>query len=188
MGLFFSDGQQNQRNHAEGLAVLSSQFKVFEELSKSMLEKLGSAVEKISEGNQNVALILERHESRLDQAVKTDEHLIKTMDELRISLDKDMTDKDNDVQAKFNVIELKFKTYDTQIDEFKSLKNMILGMGAISVVLATVISQMSGVLFTGDKKTGTVESPDPQVQLERVTPAPFILRRNGNELYRYEIR
>ena len=54
------------------ISVLEAKFQIYEDLSKEMLDKLERAVDKISESNQNVALILERHENRLEQVDKAD--------------------------------------------------------------------------------------------------------------------
>ena len=46
------------------LAVLESKFQIYENLTQQMLYKLEKAVDKISESNHTVAIILERHENR----------------------------------------------------------------------------------------------------------------------------
>jgi hypothetical protein len=48
-----------------------------------MLDKLERAVEKISEGNQKVALILAKHEEKIEQGIRADELIIKMVDEMR---------------------------------------------------------------------------------------------------------
>lgn len=50
-----------------------------------MLDKLESAVEKISESNNRIALILAKHDERIDQNAKADELIIKMIDEVRSS-------------------------------------------------------------------------------------------------------
>ena len=49
------------------LQVLESKLDIYEDLSKEMLEKLERAVFTISENSNKVSVILERHESRLDE-------------------------------------------------------------------------------------------------------------------------
>ncbi|MGA1459866.1 MAG: hypothetical protein ACO32K_06675, partial [Candidatus Nanopelagicaceae bacterium] len=55
------------------LAVLESKLDIYEDLSKEMLDKLERAVATISENSNRVAVILERHESRLNESDKNDQ-------------------------------------------------------------------------------------------------------------------
>ena len=65
------------------LSILEAKFQIYEDLSKEMLDKLERAVDKISEGNQAVALILERHENRLEQNERSDQILIKMIEDFK---------------------------------------------------------------------------------------------------------
>jgi chromosome segregation ATPase len=65
------------------MAVLEEKLNVYEELSKEMLTKLESAVDKISEANQNVAKILVRHEERLDQTIQSDAAIMKLLEGIK---------------------------------------------------------------------------------------------------------
>ena len=69
------------------LSVLEAKFSIYEDLSKEMLDKLERAVDKISESNQNVALILERHESRLEQADRADKAIMNLIKRVEKKLD-----------------------------------------------------------------------------------------------------
>ena len=51
------------------VAVLESKLDMYEDLSREMLTKLESAVEKISEGNNHIAQILTKHDYRIDQSM-----------------------------------------------------------------------------------------------------------------------
>ena len=64
------------------LAVLES-INIYEDLSQQMLDKLEKAVGTISENSNKIAIILERHESRLDESERTDNLIIKMIDELK---------------------------------------------------------------------------------------------------------
>ena len=70
------------------VAVLESKLDMYEELSKEMLTKLETAVEKISEGNNRIAQILTKHDERIEQSMKTDDLIIKMIDELKETEDK----------------------------------------------------------------------------------------------------
>jgi len=65
------------------LAVLESKLGIYEELSREMLSKLESAVEKISEGNNRIAMILTKHDERIEQSIKTDELLVRMIEEVK---------------------------------------------------------------------------------------------------------
>ena len=71
------------------VAVLESKLSIYEDLSREMLAKLESAVEKISEGNNRIAQILTKHDERIEQSMKTDTLIIKMIDELKEESEKD---------------------------------------------------------------------------------------------------
>ena len=70
------------------VAVLESKLNMYEDLSREMLAKLESAVEKISEGNNRIAQILTKHDERIEQSMKTDTLIIKMIDELKEAEEK----------------------------------------------------------------------------------------------------
>ena len=85
------------------LAVLESKLDIYEDLSKEMLDKLERAVGTISENSNKIAIILERHESRLEESERTDKLIIKMIDELKERVEKDnetMHDRISTVQKK----------------------------------------------------------------------------------------
>lgn len=65
------------------IAVLESKLNIYEDLSREMLSKLESAVEKISEGNQRIANILTKHDERIEQAIKTDDLIVKMIEDTK---------------------------------------------------------------------------------------------------------
>lgn len=71
------------------LAVLESKLGIYEDLSKEMLDKLERAVDKISEGNNQIAQVLARHEEKLDQSERADQLLLKMMEEIKTSNTKE---------------------------------------------------------------------------------------------------
>jgi methyl-accepting chemotaxis protein len=85
------------------LAVLESKLDIYEDLSKEMLDKLERAVGTISENSNKIAIILERHESRLEESERTDKLIIKMIDELKERMERDnetMHDRISAVQKK----------------------------------------------------------------------------------------
>ena len=69
--------------------VLESKLDMYEDLSREMLAKLESAVEKISEGNNRIAQILTKHDERIEKSMKTDTLIIKMIDEVKQDSEKD---------------------------------------------------------------------------------------------------
>ena len=59
------------------LAVLESKLDIYEDLSKEMLDKLERAVSTISDNSNKIAIVLERHENRLDEGERTNDAIIK---------------------------------------------------------------------------------------------------------------
>lgn len=73
------------------LAVLESKLDIYEDLSKEMLDKLERAVGTISENSNRVAVILERHENRLDESERADKLIIGMLEEMKERHEKDHT-------------------------------------------------------------------------------------------------
>ena len=69
------------------LAVLESKLDIYEDLSKEMLDKLERAVATISDNSDRVAIILERHESRLDKSDENDRAILKLIEKVEEKLD-----------------------------------------------------------------------------------------------------
>jgi hypothetical protein len=111
------------------LAVLEEKLGVYEELSKEMLAKLETAVDKISEANQNVAKILVRHEERLDQTIQSDNAIMKLLEELKKSHEKDTKEMD----GKMNIM-------NTRIDELSKFRWIFAG---ILLVVGIVAGQVN---------------------------------------------
>jgi len=59
------------------LAVLESKLDIYEDLSKEMLDKLERAVSTISDNSNKIAIVLERHENRLDEGERANDAIIQ---------------------------------------------------------------------------------------------------------------
>ena len=105
------------------LAVLESKLDIYEDLSKEMLDKLEIAVGTISENSNRVAVILERHENRLEEGEKANHAIIQMI--------KDHQKYDDRM----------FKQLDEKITELdkKTEKNTKFVIGATAVI-ATVVT------------------------------------------------
>ncbi|AON98338.1 hypothetical protein LIS121010_183 [Synechococcus phage S-RIM2] len=85
------------------LAVLESKLDIYEDLSKEMLDKLERAVSTISENSNKIAIVLERHENRLDESERADQLIIKMMEEMKVQEEKNHTilhDRIDEIQKK----------------------------------------------------------------------------------------
>jgi len=108
------------------VAVLESKLGIYEDLSREMLAKLESAVEKISEGNNRIAQILTKHDERIEQSMKTDSLIIKMIDELKEDSEKD-----------HKILHERIDKIETEIKAFSKFRWQI---GGVLVVVALLIS------------------------------------------------
>jgi hypothetical protein len=67
---------------------LESRLEIYENLSNQMLDRLEKAIDKIIESNHTIAIILERHENRLQENSQSNELIIKMVEELKDDIDK----------------------------------------------------------------------------------------------------
>lgn len=128
------------------LAVLESKLNIYEDLSREMLSKLESAVEKISEGNSRIATILTKHDERIEQNIKTDELIIKMVEDIK---------KENKEDHK-KVAE-KIKALETKIEDLAKFRWIIAGA---AILLSFIVSQSRTVvdILTPDQPPVRVES------------------------------
>ena len=104
------------------LAVLESKLDIYEDLSKEMLDKLERAVGTISENSNKIAIILERHEARLDEGERTNDAIIQMI--------KDHQKYDDRM---FKNIDAKIEELDKKVD-----KNSKFVIGAMAVITTIV--------------------------------------------------
>jgi len=108
------------------VAVLESKLGIYEDLSREMLSKLESAVEKISEGNNRIAQILTKHDERIEQSMKTDALIIKMIDELKEDSEKD-----------HKILHERIDKIETEIKAFSKFRWQV---GGVLVVISLLIS------------------------------------------------
>lgn len=63
------------------LDVLESKLSIYEDLSKEMLDKLERAVTTISDNSNKIAIVLERHENRLDEGERTNLTIMRMIED-----------------------------------------------------------------------------------------------------------
>ena len=105
------------------LGVLESKLEIYEDLSKEMLDKLERAVTSIQDNTNKTAIILERHENRLDEGERVNDAIIQMI--------KDHQKYDDRM----------FKQLDEKIEELnkKTDRNTRFVIGA-TAVLATIVT------------------------------------------------
>ena len=105
------------------LEVLQSKLDIYEDLSKEMLDKLERAVSTISDNSNKIAIVLERHENRLDEGERVNDAIIQMI--------KDHQKYDDRI----------FKQLDAKIEELnkKTDRNTRFVIGA-TAVLATIVT------------------------------------------------
>ena len=67
---------------------LESRLETYENLSNQMLDRLEKAIDRITESNHTIAIILERHENRLQENSQSNELIVKMVEELKNDIDK----------------------------------------------------------------------------------------------------
>jgi len=106
------------------IAVLESKFEIYEDVSKEMLDKLDRAVNTISENSNRVAVILERHEGKLNESARTDKIIIDMINEL----------KENNIKE-IKVSKEKIEKIELKIQELSKFRWMTVGIGTAAVLI-----------------------------------------------------
>jgi hypothetical protein len=106
------------------LDVLESKLNIYESLSREMLDKLETAVDKISEGNSRIATILAKHDEKIEQSNRTDELIIKMIEDVK---------KQN--TSEYDRIIKRIESIETSISELSKFKWQVLALVGSSVIL-----------------------------------------------------
>ncbi len=129
------------------LAVLESKLNIYEDLSKEMLDKLEKAVGTISENSNRIAIILERHENRLDESERTDDLILKMLEEM-----KERHDKDNET------IHTRITTLQKKVD---TNAKFVIGAGAVLATLVAVLQVIPPIIevLTPQQSVASIVAP-----------------------------
>ena len=114
------------------IAVLESKLDIYEDLSKEMLDKLERAVGTISENSNRVAVILERHENRLDESERADKLIIGMLEEMKERHEKDNETIHSRVSALQKKVDINAK--------------FVIGAGAVLATLVTVLQVVPPII------------------------------------------
>ena len=128
------------------LAVLESKLNIYEDLSKEMLDKLEKAVGTISENSNRIAIILERHENRLDESERTDDLILKMLEEMKERHEKDT----ETIHGRITTIQKKVDTN----------ARFVIGAGAVLATLVAVLQVVPPIIkvLTPQASTGTLST------------------------------
>lgn len=135
------------------IAVLEGKFQIYEDLSKEMLDKLERAVEKISKGNQKVALILAKHEEKIEQSIRADQLIVKMVDEMREANSKEhaaVIDRIGSVESK--------------ISDLSKFRWITAGVAAAIVLVIGSAEFFGGVLTMGSRDATMERSIQPRTR------------------------
>jgi len=119
------------------LAVLESKLNIYEDLSREMLSKLESAVDKISEGNNRIAMILAKHDERIEQSIKSDTLIIKMIE--------DMKEENKEDHAR---VRNRIDKLETAIDELKKFRWQFGAILAAAILIIGFIPTIKTLLPT----------------------------------------
>ena len=128
------------------LAVLESKLDIYEDLSKEMLDKLEKAVGTISENSNKIAVILERHENRLDESERADKLIIGMLEEM-----KERHEKDNEtIHSRVSALQKKVDVN----------AKFVIGAGAVLATLVAVLQVVPPIVkvLTPQASTGTLST------------------------------
>lgn len=128
------------------LAVLENKLDIYEDLSKEMLSKLESAVTSIQDNTNKTAIILERHENRLDEGDKANQAIIEMI--------KDHQKYDDRMFAN---IKESLETLEKKVDENQKMLWMVT-MGVSAVVLVLQLLPNLGLELTPVKESAMLPS------------------------------
>ena len=128
------------------LAVLESKLNIYEDLSKEMLDKLERAVTTISDNSNKIAIVLERHENRLDESERADDLILKMLEEM-----KERYNKDNET------IHGRITTLQKKVD---ANAKFVIGAGAVLATLVAVLQVVPPIIkvLTPQASTGTLST------------------------------
>ena len=128
------------------IAVLESKLDIYEDLSREMLSKLESAVDKISEGNARIATILAKHDERIEQSIKTDDLIIKMIDEVKQASDAD-----------HKVIHERIDRIQVELKSLSKFRWQVGGVLAVAVIVISTVNAFVPRLLTAAQAQVRIE-------------------------------
>ena len=128
------------------VAQLQTKLDIYEDLSREMLAKLESAVDKISEGNARIAQILAKHDERIEQSIKSDELIIKMIDEIKYNEEKN-----------HKVIHGRIDKIQEEIKGFSKFRWQVGGVFVVAALVIGAGSRLAPVFLTPEPQQVIIE-------------------------------
>ena len=128
------------------VAQLETKLDIYEELSREMLAKLETAVDKISEGNARIAQILAKHDERIEQSIKSDELIIKMIDEM----------KDNE-ERNHQIIHGRIDKIQEEIKAFSKFRWQVGGVLVVAALIIGAGSRLAPIFLTPSQPAAIIE-------------------------------
>lgn len=124
------------------VAVLEERLNVYEQ----MMSRIDSAIEKISETNQNISKMLAVHEERLEQSGKSDTVIMNMINDVK----KNGTKEHLELKSKVDELEKK-------VEDLFKFRWQAAGVIVTAVVLATIVSSLAGGILTPRSTSATIQ-------------------------------
>lgn len=133
-------------NQRSKLDVLESKFEIYENLSREMIDKLETAVDKIGESNNKIATILSKHDEKLEQGERADALIIKMIEDTKETNTKEHSQVIKRLESVEKTIDdlLKFRWQAVTIGTVS-----VLIIGAASAIVPTIIDNVMSREYTG---------------------------------------
>ena len=128
------------------LAVLESKLDIYEDLSKEMLDKLERAVTSISDNSNKIAIVLERHENRLDESERADNLILNMLEEIKERHEKDT----ETIHGRITTIQKKVDTN----------ARFVIGAGAVLATLVAILQVVPPIIkvLTPQASSGSIST------------------------------
>lgn len=146
----------NQRSAK--LDVLESKFEIYENLSREMIDKLETAVDKIGESNNKIATILSKHDEKLEQGERADALIMKMIEDT----------KEANTKEHGQVIK-RLESVEKTIDDLLKFRWQAVTIGTISVIIIGAASAIVPPFIDNMMNRDYTESiePHPHNELHR---------------------
>ena len=124
------------------VAVLEERLNVYEQ----MMSRIDSAIEKISETNQNISKMLAVHEEKIEQSGRSDTIIMTMINDVK----KNGTKEHLELKSKVDELEKK-------VEDLFKFRWQAAGVIVTAVVLATIVSSLAGGILTPGSTSATIQ-------------------------------
>jgi hypothetical protein len=128
------------------IAVLEERLSVYEQ----MMNRIDSAIEKISQTNQSINKMLAIHNEKIEQCNRADTVMLSMMETMK-----------NESKQHYDKIK---KDFNTRLDELEKkvehtsqIKWMVMGMGVLAAICVTAVAQIASGMLTPKQMPPIIE-------------------------------